>query len=140
MEANSLIHCADQALYRAKSEGKNRICLFSIDKRQYVRIDFAGNIKVQPLGKWIGQSQAFAKGKDLSLSGILFESENPMEIGTKVQLEVPVPTKDNPIILVGTVARVEVFEDYYDIGVSFAQLQGADRRELGSFLKVIPIS
>ena len=140
VEANSLIHCADQALYRAKSEGKNKICLFSIDKRQYVRIDFAGDIKVQPLGKWIGQSQAFAKGKDLSLSGILFESKNPMEIGTKIQMEIPVPTKDNPIILVGTVARVEVFEDYYDIGVSFAQLQGADRRELGSFLKVIPIS
>lgn len=137
-EANKLIHCADQALYRAKGEGKNRICLFSIDKRQYVRIDFAGKIKVQRLGKWVGQNQVFAQGKDLSLSGILFESENPMEIGTKIQLEVPIPTKDNPIILVGTVARVEVFEDHYDIGVSFVQLQGPDRRELGSFLKVLP--
>jgi diguanylate cyclase (GGDEF)-like protein len=139
-EANKLIHCADQALYRAKSEGKNRICLFSIDKRQYVRIDFANEIKVQPLGKWVGQSQTFAKGKDLSLSGILFESENPMEIGTKVQLEIPIPSKDNPIIMVGTVVRVEVFENYYDIGVSFVQLQGADRRELSSFLKVFPSS
>jgi two-component system cell cycle response regulator len=140
VEANKLIHCADQALYRAKGEGKNRICLFSIDKRQYVRIDFAGKIKVQPLGKWVGQNQTFAKGKDLSLSGILFESENPMEMGTKIQLEVPIPTKDNPIIMVGTVARVEVFEDHYDIGVSFVQLQGVDRRELSSFLKVIPAS
>ena len=140
VEANKLIHCADRALYRAKAEGKNRICLFSIDKRQYVRIHFAGEIKVQPLGKWVGQSQVFAKGKDLSISGILFESENPMEIGTKIQLEVPIPSKDNPFILVGTVARVEVFEDHYDIGVSFVQLQGADRRELSSFLKVIPKS
>jgi diguanylate cyclase (GGDEF)-like protein len=48
-EANKLIRCADQALYRAKSEGKNQICLYSIDKRQYVRIDFAGEIQVQPL-------------------------------------------------------------------------------------------
>jgi len=140
VEANKLIHCADKALYRAKGEGKNRICLYSIDKRQYVRIDFAGKIKVQPLGKWVGQSQMFAKGKDVSLSGILFESENPMEIGTKIQLEVPIPTKDNPIILVGTVARVEVFEDHYDIGVSFVQLQGVDRRELTSFLNVVPAS
>ena len=140
VEANKLIHCADKALYRAKGEGKNRICLYSIDKRQYVRIDFAGKIKVQPLGKWVGQSQMFAKGKDVSLSGILFESENPMEIGTKIQLEVPIPTKDNPIILVGTVARVEVFEDHYDIGVSFVQLQGVDRRELISFLNVVPAS
>lgn len=137
-EANKLIHCADQALYRAKGEGKNRICLYSIDKRQYVRIDFAGEVKVQRLGKWVGRSQVFAKGKDLSLSGILFESENPMEIGTKIQLEVPIPTKDNPVILVGTVARVEVFESHYDIGVSFVQLQGQDRRELSSFLKVVP--
>jgi len=140
VEANKLIQCADQALYRAKGEGKNRICLFSIDKRQYVRIDFAGKIKVQPLGKWVSQSQTFAKSRDLSLSGIMFESENPMAIGTKIQLEVPVPTKDNPIILVGTVARVEVFENHYDIGVSFVQLQGVDRRELSSFLKVLPTS
>ncbi len=136
-EANKLIQCADQALYRAKSEGKNRICLFSSDKRQFIRIDFGGEIKVQPLGKWVGQSQVFAKGKDLSLSGILFESQNPMEIGTKLQLEVPLPGPDNPIILVGIVVRVEVFENHYDIGVSFVQLQGADRRELSSFLKVV---
>jgi len=138
LEADRLINCADQALYRAKAEGKNRICLYSIDKRQYVRIDFAGKVKVQQLGKWVGQSQTFALGKDLSLSGILFESENSMEMGTKIQLEVPIPSKDNPIILVGTVARVEVFEDHYDIGVSFVQLQGADRRELSSFLKLMP--
>ncbi len=63
-----------------------------------------------------------------------------MEIGTKIQLEVPIPSKDNPIILVGTAVRVEIFEDHYDIGVSFVQLQGADRRELSSFLKVMPES
>jgi diguanylate cyclase (GGDEF)-like protein len=140
VEAKKMIDCADRALYRAKSEGKNKICLFSIDKRQFVRIDFAGEIKVQPLGKWVGQSQVPAKGKDLSLSGILFHTENPMEIGTKIQLEVPIPTKDNPIILVGTVVRVEVFENYYDIGVSFVQLQGADRKELSTFLNVLPAS
>jgi len=137
-EANKLIQCADQALYRAKAEGKNQICLYSIDKRQYVRVDFAGEVKVQPLGKWVGQNQLFGKGKDLSLSGILFQSENPLELGTKIQLEVPIPTKDNPIILVGTVVHVEVFEKYYDIGVSFVQLQGVDRRELSTFLKVAP--
>jgi diguanylate cyclase (GGDEF)-like protein len=58
-EANKLIQCADQALYRAKAEGKNQICLYSIDKRQYVRVDFAGDVKVQPLGKWVGQNQVF---------------------------------------------------------------------------------
>jgi diguanylate cyclase (GGDEF)-like protein len=137
-DAHELINCADQALYRAKSEGKNRICLFSTDKRQYVRVDFAGEVKIQPLGKWVGQSQLFGKSKDLSLSGILFESQTPMEIGAKIQMEIPIPTLDTPIILVGSVVRVEVFENHYDIGVCFVQLQGADRRELSSFLKVHP--
>lgn len=137
-DSYGLIRCADQALYRAKSEGKNRICLYSTDKRQYIRVDFAGDVKVQPLGKWVGQSEMFAAGKDISLSGILFESKSPMEIGTKLQLEIPIPTTDNPIMLVGTVVRVEVFQNHYEIGVSFVQLQGADRRELSSFLKAFP--
>ena len=59
-----------------------------------------------------------------------------MEMGAKLQLEVPLPGPDHPIILVGTVVRVEVFENHYDIGVSFVQLQGVDRKELSSFLKV----
>lgn len=140
LEADKLIHCADQALYRAKSEGKNQVCLFSIDKRQYVRIDFSGETRIQPLGKWVNKGQISAKGRDLSLSGILFESKDLIEIGTRVQLEVPIPSKDNPIILVGTVVRVEDFEDHYDIGVSFVQLQSTDRRELCSFLKLIPVA
>jgi diguanylate cyclase (GGDEF)-like protein len=138
VDAQKLIQCADQALYRAKSDGKNRICLYSTDKRQYVRVDFTGEVKIQPLGKWVGQNQVFAKSKDLSLSGILFQSRDPYNIGTKIQVEVPIPTPDNPMIVVGTVVRLEAFEDYYDIGVSFVQLQGADRRELSSFLKVHP--
>jgi diguanylate cyclase (GGDEF)-like protein len=140
LEAEKLIHCADQALYRAKSEGKNRVCLFSIDKRQYVRIDFFGETRIQPLGKWVRKSQISTKGRDLSLSGILFESKDPIDIGTKIQLEIPIPSKDNPIILVGTVVRVEDFGDHFDIGVSFVQLQGDDRRELCSFLKLIPVA
>ena len=68
----------------------------------------------------------------------MFESKAPMEIGTKIQLEISIPSLDNPIILVGTVVRVEVFENHYDVGVCFVQLQGADRRELSSFLKVHP--
>ena len=45
-DTKSLIHAADIAPYQAKERGKNRIYLHALDKRHYIRIDFAGEVQV----------------------------------------------------------------------------------------------
>jgi len=137
--STELIEAADKALYRAKSEGKNQIHLYSSDKRQFVRVDFAGPVSIHRLGQWVAQAQSSGTGKDLSLSGMLFESENSMELGTRLQLQVPIPSLESPIILIGTVVRVEALSDkIYDIGVSFVQIRGREQKEIVRFLKGRP--
>ena len=132
--ATQLIHAADQALYDSKAHGKNQMSLFSNNKRQFLRVDFAGPVMFQRLGMMSSQNFS-AKGKDLSLSGILFESAEPIEIGSKIEIKVPIPSKEKPTILIGAVMRLEKYGDSYDIGVSFLQIDSRERNELTQFLE-----
>ena len=75
-----MVECADRALYRAKNQGRNQIVLFSEDKRHNYRMDLIGPIKVQELGMKTSQLPALGRIKDLSLSGVLFESQKPLDM------------------------------------------------------------
>lgn len=124
-DASDLLKCADNALYRAKGSGKNNISLFSPDKRRYLRIDFIERIKVRKLG-FVNTRTLNTKSKNLSVGGILFENDFSLEIGTKLQLSLPIDKKI-PLLLIGTVVRVEAIgENRFDIGVSMS-LQDIDK-------------
>ncbi len=76
-----------KALYQVKAAGKNNIALYPQDKRRYLRINFGESVKVELCGK-SESSSLVSKSKNLSLTGILFESSFPLEIGSKVRLDV----------------------------------------------------
>lgn len=130
-----LIECSDKAMYRAKAGGKNRIELYSQDKRQYMRIDFSGPIKVQPLGhRTTPLNQFKVQSKDLSLTGMLFETNESLELGTRVQLSVPLDNPERPMIIIGTVIRLEKLDSFkYDVGISFVQMDLDDRNDIHNF-------
>lgn len=136
-DAESLLKCADDALYRAKGSGKNGISFFSQDKRRYMRIEIDHEVKVRELGFHDTQTQT-GKGKNLCFGGILFENKYALPIGTKIQVQIP-HNYNKPLFIIGTVVRVEDFgAEQYDIGVaiSFAEMDKNIKNEISRWLQL----
>ena len=131
-DIKALIHAADVALYQAKESGRNRIFLHALDKRHYIRIDFAGEVQVNKVDQEVEQIRV--QGKNFSSSGLLFESPVSIEIGTQVQIQITDQVIEKPILVQAQVARVEKFDSYYDIGVSFLEIDDAGGSELAHTL------
>lgn len=114
-----LIHQADLALYRAKTSGKDRISLFSPDKRRFVRINTRGEIKVMELG-FTNPARASGESKNLSIGGVLFQNTHPFKLGSTIQLNIAIG-HEPPLLAIGKVVRVEKLDNgLYDIGVSLS--------------------
>ncbi len=131
-----LINRADSALYLAKGAGKNTISMYKEEKRRYVRVKYREQIKITNLG--FDESPIYsATSKDICIGGILFENSEPLPIGSRIKVSVPIKD-DPPLLLIGTVVRVEAYgDDKYDIGmsISFKEMGNIASSEIASFLK-----
>ncbi len=133
--ATQLLRCADKALYRAKAKGKNNVMVYSRDKRRFLRVNFSSPVRVQQLGFDKQSGQWRVNGKNISVAGILFESDQFLEPGTKVQLQIALNETEGPLWVVGTVVRVETFESsHYDTGVSFLELDKTAKNEISRYM------
>jgi len=128
-DTKSLIHAADIALYQAKESGKNRIYLH---EWHYIRIDFAGKVQVKKVDQ--ESEQIKVQGKNFSNSGLLFESPVSIEIGTQVQIQIADKSIGRPITVIAQVVRLEKFDSYYDIGVSFVEIDDTSGSEIAQTL------
>ena len=78
--------------------------------------------------------QLNVQGKNFSNSGLLFESPVAIKIGTQIQIQIADKGISKPIIVKAQVARVEKFKSYYDIGVSFVEVDDTDGNEIAQAL------
>ena len=133
---SAILTVADQALYQSKGAGKNVISLFREDKRRYLRVKFRNPVFVKELD--IDAKPTYAgRGKDICIGGILFQNNEPLEIGSKIQIHTMV-SKDSHLLLIGTVIRVEAYgPDDYDIGVAitFKEMEKIAREEIAGLLR-----
>jgi len=129
----TLLKNADKAMYRAKSFGKNNISFYSMDKRRNIRVDYNTSVEIQELG--IHEKPVLtAKTKSLSIGGILLESENPLEAGSKIQINISLD-KENPLLVIGSVLRSEkTTSGSHEISVSFIESDRVSRNEISSYL------
>jgi len=132
---SDLLKYADNAMYQAKLVGKNNISIYSRNKRRYLRIDFFENIHLRKVGFDNEARELFAKCKNISKSGLLFESEAFFDIGTKVELMISLPENGDSLVVIGRVVRVEIIaSNRYDIGVSFLEMEHAAKTELANYV------
>jgi diguanylate cyclase (GGDEF)-like protein len=112
-----LIVRADEALYRAKGAGKNRITLVRGERRQHLRVPAHLPVTFGTPGH-----RASARAKNLSDGGLLVSLKEPVAVGSAVSLLIRSrenATRDR----LGEVVRVERAPGdepaHYDVGVRF---------------------
>lgn len=126
------------------------------ERRKYLRVERNCILRHEPLTESILFEQSDKKGKrgglviNVSAGGILFETNQPYEIGAvlKVECKLPgwekfkngksrsgIPVKAEPLIIVARVMRVEMVTDgVYDIGLSIASIDEEHREILKKYL------
>lgn len=130
----NLLKYADSALYRAKKFGKNNIAVYSHYKRRYVRINFENKIQIKRIGFEENIHALEAVSKNISVAGILFESDEFLEIGTKIELNISMNGDGTSFAVIGTVVRVEIFDSKHcDTGVSFLELDKNLKNEISKY-------
>ena len=135
-DSKNLIANADIAVYKAKEAGKNNIVIYSENKRRFIRVDFITDIHVLEVDSKEKIGIVGIKSTDLSTGGILFKSNHSIDLGTQVQLQIPTGIVDEPLLVAGTVVRVEKFSsNQFDIGISFIKVDGSVRNELSRCIR-----
>jgi diguanylate cyclase (GGDEF)-like protein len=135
-DTKNMIANADIAVYKAKEAGKNNIVIYSENRRRFIRVDFITNIHVHEVDSKEKVNVLDIKSTDLSTGGILFKSNHSIDMGTQVQLQIPTGIVDEPLLVDGTVVRVEKFDsNQFDIGISFIKVDGSARNELSRCIR-----
>lgn len=136
-DPTSLIKYADTAMYRAKGRGKNAIAFFSQDKRRYLRITHSQPISVRELGFHDDPMISEAESRNISMGGLLIESNCPFAIGSKLQINIPL--NEECLLVIGKVVRVEAFGDnQFEIGlaISFQEMDKLAKKEISTYLSL----
>lgn len=135
--AEDLINKADIALYHAKTDGKNRIYTYFVEKRKFLRIN-AGVVIVYRILK----KGEFEKSltKNIGGGGILFVADELIAIGTMLDLTIQIPDVPHTINAVGKVVRVEAIPDKkFEIGLFFSKINQADQSIIMTYVNELKV-
>jgi diguanylate cyclase (GGDEF)-like protein len=126
-----LLTMADQALYRSKRDGKNRITLHADEKRNYPRFD-AQKTLVFRIAEQGDAEELESHTKNLSQSGALVESHVPLSVDMELELYVRRP--EHNYSLKGRVVRLEEIQQgtdkRYEVGIVFLAESEEEVRQL----------
>jgi diguanylate cyclase (GGDEF)-like protein len=141
LDAESLVARAAQALYQAKAAGKNAVVVHSAERRRFLRFDLRSRrCEIEVLSP---RDAGDARGRNLSRSGLLFASPEPLEVGEEVELRLENGGADAPrrvLTVRGRVVRLEEVpsgeNDRFEIGIAFDLDTGQGEDELLEFLEL----
>jgi hypothetical protein len=121
-DVEQLIKRADEALYRSKAEGKNRVTLVGGERRRHPRVPVTHRVTVNTAGH-----VAAGRARDLSEGGLLLSVARPVAVGSPLDLTLR-PRGGAPFGVRGEVVRVEERGAQgrvrYDLGLRFVAEPG----------------
>jgi diguanylate cyclase (GGDEF)-like protein len=97
----TLLRTADEALYRSKALGKNRVTLAGGERRRFMRIPARHRVTLLPAG---GRRTA-ARAKNVSEGGLLLGIRQPVPVGSRVNVLIR-PLRAEAVAFRGEVVRV----------------------------------
>jgi len=116
------------------------------ERRQWPRVPLDDEVEFSvPAGRPEQPLKSKSKVDNISVGGLLFETDEDVPVGTVLRLEIHVPDCHNPrrskavlgpIKTLGTVVRTEETEDGgHRIGVCFMNLSDRDRDGVDEFVR-----
>ncbi len=140
LDAETLLARAAQALYQAKSAGKNVVQVHSPERRRFLRFDLQSRrCEIEVLEP---KDSGEGRVRNLSRNGLLFGSPEPLEVGEGVEIRLESGGGDDPrrvLSLRGRVVRLEETpsgeHDRFEVGVVFDLDAGRGEQDLLEFLE-----
>ena len=138
-DPTSLVARADQALYRSKTRGRNRVVIFHSERRRAIRYPVRPRVSACLFAG--GKAAGEARAVNLSTGGAFLEIRgggvraDPVEL----RLERSGPGKSSPLVVAGRIVRVEPSRrrDTQGVALSFEQPLSEQRLlELASLSKL----
>lgn len=126
-----LLERADAALYRAKSLGKNRVHVYSDERRAFARFATAipGEVRL------LDEDTLPVTTTNISRGGALLYSSKPVAVGGTLQLELDLPETDERFTCIARVVRVIELPHGYEVGVRIIDLEGIQAHRLRAYLE-----
>jgi diguanylate cyclase (GGDEF)-like protein len=130
-----LITKADQALYRAKSRGKNQIALYEEERRDSDRVGVSIMGRLQVASNPVEIFEV----RNISESGFLFHFHKAIPMGTLLDLSLQLPGRKTPILCKAKVKRVEELKKNrkYEFGVRLTQIGQREEKALKRLVQSI---
>ncbi|MFC1807269.1 ATPase, T2SS/T4P/T4SS family [Candidatus Omnitrophota bacterium] len=112
------------------------------NKRIYPRLRSTINIRYKIFGsekellQGKGGKECFSVTKNISAGGLLFESNDQLQIGSVLELKIELADTKDPIECLARITRVaeRVLDKVYEIGVCFLDVAGADRSRIVKYV------
>ncbi|HEY3175878.1 MAG TPA: diguanylate cyclase [Candidatus Polarisedimenticolia bacterium] len=114
---------AREAWHTARARGSGGVAIYYRERREFIRLAVEHRdlqVTLMPEGTGAGSPPSV---RNISSGGVLFESEQPIELGRTVQIFCRNRRDADQVVIPGRVVRIERFEgdvgERYEIGVLF---------------------